>query len=65
MTTYAQTINNHYGQADLGVTILTALQRAGKNVNALTRDDIISYVIARHPERRVKPEVEGRRSNLK
>jgi 2-polyprenyl-3-methyl-5-hydroxy-6-metoxy-1,4-benzoquinol methylase len=43
MTTSSQAINNHYGQADLGVTILTALQRAGKNVNALTRDDIASF----------------------
>jgi ubiquinone/menaquinone biosynthesis C-methylase UbiE len=43
MTTFSQAINNHYGQADLGVTILTALQRAGKNVNALTRDDIASF----------------------
>lgn len=35
-----QEINNHYSQTDLSAAILTALQRAGKDVNALTREDI-------------------------
>lgn len=41
--TFAQEINNHYAQTDLSVNILTALQRAGKDVNALTRDDIAIF----------------------
>lgn len=43
MTNYAQAIDDHYGQADLGASILAALERAGKDVNALTRDDIASF----------------------
>ena len=35
-----QSIKSHYTQADLNTTILTALQHAGKDIEALTRDDI-------------------------
>ena len=41
--TFAQEINKHYAQTDLSVTILTALQRGGKDVNALTREDIATF----------------------
>jgi len=43
MTTITQEINNHYTQTDLSANLLTALQRAGKDVNALTRDDIVTF----------------------
>jgi hypothetical protein len=33
-------INRHYGREDLGTTILTALQAAGKNPQQLTPDDL-------------------------
>ncbi len=36
-------IENHYGQGDLAETILTALKNAGKNIDALTREDIASF----------------------
>ena len=40
MSDYAQAINQHYGQAELSAKILTALCEAGKDVAALTRDDL-------------------------
>ena len=43
MTTYTQAINNHYNQINLGVNIFTALKRAGKDIKALTRDDIAPF----------------------
>jgi SAM-dependent methyltransferase len=36
-------INRHYGQVELGTKILAALQRAGKNIAALTRDDLAGF----------------------
>jgi ubiquinone/menaquinone biosynthesis C-methylase UbiE len=43
MSDYAHAINQHYGQAELGAKILTALRAAGKNLEALTRDDLVSF----------------------
>jgi SAM-dependent methyltransferase len=43
MFDHTQAINQHYGQDDLSARILTALQNAGKNVNALTRDDLSAF----------------------
>jgi SAM-dependent methyltransferase len=43
MPTYDTAINQHYGQDDLGANILAALARAGKDVNALTRDDLALF----------------------
>src|SRR5689334_8789219 len=39
MSDYAQNINQHYAANDLSARILAALQNAGKDINALTRDD--------------------------
>ena len=39
----AESINSYYGQPDLSATILAALQRAGKDLNALTRDDLAPF----------------------
>ncbi|QRV16393.1 SAM-dependent methyltransferase [Haloterrigena salifodinae] len=36
-------LNEHYGVTDLGDEILAALEAAGKDVDALTRDDIASF----------------------
>ncbi|NUB91060.1 methyltransferase domain-containing protein [Haloterrigena sp. SYSU A558-1] len=36
-------LNEHYGVTDLGGEILAALEAAGKDVDALTRDDIASF----------------------
>jgi SAM-dependent methyltransferase len=36
-------ITYHYGQNNLETKILTALENAGKNINSLTRDDIVSF----------------------
>jgi len=36
-------LNDHYGVSDLGDEILDALEAAGTDVNALTRDDIASF----------------------
>jgi ubiquinone/menaquinone biosynthesis C-methylase UbiE len=36
-------LNDHYGMADLGDTILDALDAAGKDVDGLTRADIASF----------------------
>jgi ubiquinone/menaquinone biosynthesis C-methylase UbiE len=38
-----ETITNHYGQDNLEEIILTALENAGKNINALTRKDIATF----------------------
>ena len=35
-----ESINSYYGQPDLSANILAALQRAGKDLNALTRNDL-------------------------
>lgn len=43
MITTAQEINNHYTQTDLGATILTALEGAGKDIDTLTREDIAAF----------------------
>lgn len=40
---YEAVLNDHYGMADLGDEILDALEAAGKDVDALTRDDIASF----------------------
>lgn len=42
-TTYEAALNDHYGVADLGDGILDALEAAGKDVDALTREDIASF----------------------
>jgi SAM-dependent methyltransferase len=42
MPDYAHIINQHYGQAELSAKILRALQEAGKDPAALTRDDLAS-----------------------
>lgn len=42
-TAYEAALNEHYGVADLGDELLDALEAAGKNVEALTRDDISSF----------------------
>jgi ubiquinone/menaquinone biosynthesis C-methylase UbiE len=43
MSDYAETINKHYGQSVLSVKILTALREAGKDIDALTREDLSSF----------------------
>lgn len=43
MSDYAETINKHYGQSVLGTKILTALREAGKDIKALTREDLSSF----------------------
>ena len=43
MSDYAQAINQHYGQAELSAKILTALREAGKDIAALTRDDLAPF----------------------
>jgi hypothetical protein len=43
MSDYAHAINQHYGQAELCAKILTALRAAGKDLEALTRDDLVSF----------------------
>ena len=40
MSDYAHAINQHYGQAELCAKILAALRAAGKDLDALTRDDL-------------------------
>jgi 2-polyprenyl-3-methyl-5-hydroxy-6-metoxy-1,4-benzoquinol methylase len=40
MSDYASSINQQYGQSDLSTKILVALQHAGINPDALTRDDL-------------------------
>lgn len=43
MSDYAETINKHYGQFVLSAKILTALREAGKDIDALTREDLSSF----------------------
>jgi SAM-dependent methyltransferase len=43
MSAYAHVINRHYGQAELRAKILTALREAGKDLDALSRDDLASF----------------------
>jgi ubiquinone/menaquinone biosynthesis C-methylase UbiE len=43
MADYTTSINNHYGQPDLSLRILTALQDTGKDLKALTRDDLAPF----------------------
>ncbi len=43
MTEYQNSINQYYGQHDLSSKILAALGNAGKNINALTREDLSSF----------------------
>ena len=43
MDQYSEAINRHYGEADVSSRILTALQGAGKDINALTRDDLAPF----------------------
>ena len=43
MSDYAHAINQHYGQAELCAKILAALRAAGKDLDALTRDDLASF----------------------
>jgi sarcosine/dimethylglycine N-methyltransferase len=40
---YSQSVNQHYGQPYLKAKVLAALQNAGKNVDALTRDDLKTF----------------------
>ena len=40
---YSESINSYYGQPDLSANIFAALQRAGKDLNALTRDDLAPF----------------------
>jgi ubiquinone/menaquinone biosynthesis C-methylase UbiE len=40
VSTYEETLEAHYSQEDLGVNILRALEEAGKDVNALTVEDL-------------------------
>jgi hypothetical protein len=43
MSDYAHAINQFYGQAELSAKIFTALREAGKDLDALTRDDFASF----------------------
>src|SRR5215831_8777611 len=43
MSDYVHAINQHYGQAELSAKLLTALREAGKDLDALTRDDFASF----------------------
>jgi sarcosine/dimethylglycine N-methyltransferase len=43
MSGYAHAISHLYGQAELSAKILTALHKAGKGLDALTRDDLASF----------------------
>src|SRR5919197_4490873 len=43
MSDYVHAINQLYGQAGLSAKILTALHEAGKDLDALTRDDLASF----------------------
>lgn len=40
---YHQSVNQHYGQPDLKSRVLAALENAGKNIDALTRDDLKTF----------------------
>ncbi len=43
MKTYIQSINDHYGDTELRPRILKSLENAGKDVNALIREDIANF----------------------
>src|SRR5260221_13820570 len=43
MSAHDQAINLHYGQGDLSATILATLQKAGKNIDRVTRDDLRAF----------------------
>lgn len=43
MSHYDASINQQYGQTDLGSRILTTLQNAGKNIDALTRAELSTF----------------------
>ena len=40
---YDDSINSYYGQPDLSANIIAALRRAGKDLNALTREDLAPF----------------------
>ncbi len=42
---YAQTIDDYWGRDDLGQAIVDALAASGKNLDALTIDDLAPMVI--------------------
>ena len=43
MSDYQESVEAHYGQPNLSTVILDALQNAGKDINALTREDLHSF----------------------
>ncbi len=43
MSEYQDNINRHYGRRELSASIIQALRDAGKDLNKLTRDDIIAF----------------------
>ncbi|MGB0387224.1 MAG: class I SAM-dependent methyltransferase [Ardenticatenaceae bacterium] len=43
MQEYTTVLNDHYGQANLSQNIVAALQKAGKDLDALTRRDLIAF----------------------
>ena len=43
MSAYFESVNRYYGQPDLSAKILAALQRAGKDLDGLTRDDLAPF----------------------
>ena len=43
MPDYQQSIDDHYGRSDLSTVILDALKNAGKDIDALTREDLYSF----------------------
>jgi SAM-dependent methyltransferase len=43
MTTYSQSINNHYGDTELRPRIYSSLVDAGKDIGALSREDVFTF----------------------
>lgn len=43
MTTYVQSINTHYGDSELRPRIYNSLTQAGKDMTALTREDVFAF----------------------
>jgi ubiquinone/menaquinone biosynthesis C-methylase UbiE len=43
MDGYSTSVNRQYGQDDLSTRILTALQNAGRNIDQLTREDLLTF----------------------
>jgi SAM-dependent methyltransferase len=43
MTTYSQSINDHYGDKELRPRIYTSLEKAGKDITALSREDVFAF----------------------